>query len=100
MKNQEKKGLFSFFYWYIFNLLTGIKNLYCVTTFSLIDKIHSKELIKMGNNAFFYAEIKKQFPIKYLFYNRKKRYTGKSSYSYFKLLRLAYNWLRFYSKYK
>jgi dolichol-phosphate mannosyltransferase len=100
IKNHKKKGFVSFCYWYTFSLLTGIKNLHDVTTFSLIDKIHSKKLIKMNKNAFFYAEIKKQFPIKYFFYNRKKRYGGKSSYSYFKLLRLAYNWLKFYSKLK
>jgi glycosyltransferase involved in cell wall biosynthesis len=100
INNQKKKGFLSNFFWHIFNLLTGIKNLHEITTFSLIDKIHLKELITMNNNAFIYAEIKKKFPIKYLLYNRKKRYRGKSSYSYFKLLRLACNWLKFYSKLK
>lgn len=93
IKNETNKGFFSFFYWYIFYLLTNIKNLYKITTFSLIDKIHSKEIIKMSNNTFIYAEIKRKFPIKYIFYNRKKRYPGKSSYGFFKLFRLGYNWL-------
>ena len=100
IKNRKIKGFFSFFFWYIFYLLTGIKNLHDISTFSLIDKIHSKELIKMNNNAFIYAEIKKKFPIKFFFYYRKKKYLGKSSYSFFKLLRLGYNWLINYSTHK
>ena len=100
IKNQNKKGFWSNFYWYIFYLFTGIKNLYDITTFSLIDKMHSKELIKMNSKAFIYAEIIRKFPIKYFFYNRKKRYLGESSYSFFKLLRLGYNWLLNYSTHK
>jgi len=93
IKNANNKGFVSFFFWYIFYLLTNIKNLHKITNFKKINKIHSKELIKMNNNTFVYAEIKRKFPIKYIFYNRKKRSSGKSSYSFFKLLRLGYNWL-------
>jgi glycosyltransferase involved in cell wall biosynthesis len=97
-KGSEQKGFFSILFWYLFNLLTNIDNLSEISTFALIDKLHSKELIKMNNDGFIYAEIKKKFPIKYIFYNRNKKFNNKSSYSYLKLLQLGYKWIKLYNR--
>jgi len=99
-KGSEQKGVVSILFWYLFNLLTNIANLSKISTFALIDKLHSKELIKMNNDGFIYAEIKKKFPIKYIFYNRNKKFNNKSSYNYLKLLQLGYKWIKLYNKFK
>ena len=99
-KGSYEKGLISVLFWYLFNLLTDINDLSKISTFALIDKIHAKELIKINNDGFIYAEIKKKFPIKYIYYNRNKKFKNKSSYNYLKLLRLGYKWIKLYSKFK
>lgn len=96
-KTETSKGFLSIIYWFIFSMVTRINYSSSITTFALIDKFHIKYALKMSDNGFLFAELKKRgFPIKFFYYNKKKRLFGKSSYTYLKLISAGFKWIKNY----
>ena len=96
-KTETSKGFLSNIYWFIFSMLTRIHYSPSITTFTLIDRFHIKYVLKMSHNGFLFAELKKKdFPIKFFYYNRRKRLHGKSSYNNLKLISIAFKWIKNY----
>ena len=96
-KAETSKGFLSNIYWCIFSMVTRINYSPSITSFALIDKFHIKHALNMSDNGFLFAELKKKsFPIKFFYYNRRKRLFGKTSYTYSKLISIGYKWIKNY----
>ena len=96
--NNFNKGIISKIFWNILNFFSKIDFPSNITNFTLISSSQVKKIISLKKVGFLYGDIcRAKIKIQFIKFNRSSRVLGKSSYNFFKLIKLSFIWFYIYA---
>ena len=89
-----KKRHISKFFWFTLSLFSKYKFPTNITNFTLLSGKQAKKLLKIRNVGFLYGDIcRLNMKTQFVELKKRRRYLGKSSYTFIKVIKLAIFWL-------